>query len=478
MSLARGFLTGARRPATTLRWDALEGLCSGVGTTGGGGLASDLRSIAELRECPTAAFPAVCFFSGRVVERAMNARCLELAPPPESTSRETWPKSEVPGELGAKIDYALARDATLDDMTATAMHQVRRAANAARHLSNESDAIEAAFCLEMLKAALPWICGGHDASLRSLCESAEITELGAEIAHLTGALLLGEATPNAAALARAAPRVLGSFRTHHGGPSELTQWLIQRCIDAHRPDLAAGLIEPFLAGGNADKPAVNVYRPDHTRVTYFNRLIAMRLARTGKPAQAFDFLLAKARQAGYVAGAPPFNFPTHALTPDGAYAYGETLGIMAGACKSLWSSTGERSHLDMARRLYETVYAAQPWNTYHGINRAACAAWCGDMQAARTAGATLLAHLRPPKVMDAQVAFSPWRVLTEAEAALLAGDAGHASATYALAAAEFSRTHAGALARAAAQVRLHALHGAVPAAVAAHVLQALGVPGA
>jgi hypothetical protein len=455
-------------------WSALETMVNDLDqiwyeTESGRNRSRELHAIHELRRCTLAAPPALCFFAGRMVE--------------VSVARE-WARFQIscgsPSEtfqlfLDEQINH-LQQLGHLDELSTACIHEIRKWGNKVRHHATFPSESDAAFALAMLKVALPWMAGDDRGPAQEICDSHHVTLLDQEVRWLLNATTLANPAIGMPDLLCHAPNLLDAINRvgSKGFPTQLTNWVTQQCIDAKRLDLAGELIAAFLQNGDADAPLLRPDRDSHFRVSHFARLVALRLSRMGSPLVAVDLLTSLAKQAGYLAddGAPV------PLRSAYSHAYAETLGILAGAHKTLWMNQHEPTDLARVARLYQHALRAEPWNSYLAINAAACSAWSGDLASTRAFSAELLRRLPAPRhtVHEDKGVTSLWNLLTRAEALLLGGQHTPAIEGYRRANHLFGATHGGALERAYLQVCVHAQHNVLDGATQAAVAAALGFP--
>lgn len=416
-------------------------------------------------DMPAWARACAVFFSARAIEMAAQAqtRAVFQALPVPSSDR-AW-RADRP-DLDRCIG-TLEASGRLDSLAAAALHAVRRAGNFVRHEGGYPTIGVTRFCIVMLVIALSRVAGTERA-LKGWQSATPSDALDGDVRAFE-AVIAEPTTRSMQALQRAMPTLLEVWATDAppvvAGDS-LLLWAIERCLDAGRNDLAGLLIAPWVCT-DFRRPALALWTPDDKyRVASINRLAALRFSRMGDPASAIDFLTPCAKTADYL----PSDWPT--LPADGelsrskfnSYACAETLGILAGAHKRMWSqalgdvkgaSTADH-HLRAAAVLYAAVHRAQPWNHYIAINCAATAAWCGDRAAAVRTAKHALGILQPIRAASRSLSSAnAWADLTFAEALLLAGDEEAACAAYEAAWQAHSVRHAGACASARGQLRVH-----------------------
>ena len=454
-------------------WNALESLVDSLDqiwyeTESGRNRSRELRAIHELGKCDLATQPALCFFAGRMVE--------------VSVAKE-WARFQIAygfSNLGFSISIDeqinhLQQVGRLDERSVACIHEVRKLGNMARHHAMFPSESQAAFSLAMLKVALPWMAGEDRGSVGRACDSHSITVLDQEVSWLLNVTNLANPAAGIPELMRHAPTLLETInRTDAKSyPTQVTNWVTQHCIDAKRFDLAGALIAPFLQNDDPDAPQLRLDRDRHLRVSHFNRLVALRLSRVGNPQLAIEFLTSLAKRAGYLAddGLP---VPLHSQN---SHAYAETLGILAGARKTLWMHGNEPTDLDHIARLYQNALQAEPWNSYLAINAAACSAWSGEIAAAQSLSGDLLKRLMPSTLArDGKDVASLWHLLTRAEALLIGGQHSLAVEGYSHANQLFGATHAGDFERAHQQVCIHAKHNLLDTATQEQITRALESP--
>lgn len=433
-------------------WNTLETMVNDLDqiwyeTESGRNRSRELHAIQELGRCTLATPPALCFFAGRIVE--------------VSVERE-WARFQIGYGLPTEA-YLLSLDEQinhlqqlghLDELSATCIHEVRKLGNKARHHATFPSESDAAFALAMLKVALPWMAGEDRGAVQRVCDSHAVTLVDQEVSWLLNATTLANPSMGMPELLRCAPNLLHALNRvgSKGFPTQLSNWVTQQCIDAKRLDLAGELIAAFLQNGDANAPLLRPDKDSHFRVSHFARLVALRLSRMENPLLAVDLLTSSAKQAGYLAddGAP---IPLRSVN---SHAYAETLGILAGAHKTLWIDRHGPTDLARVTRLYQHALQAEPWNNYLAINAAACAAWSGDLNSTKSICRDILQRMqRCVGFRNAHASPIVWNLLTEAEALLLSGRVESALTKYAAARTTFGSTNIGALQRALDQVRFH-----------------------
>lgn len=432
--------------------------------------AAELAAITELCRCESAASPAVCFFAGRLVESAVtDAYSRSLAD--FSIERP----SMLPA-LDAQIDWLHQTDA-FDGLATTCIHEVRKAGNKARHGAAHPTARQAAFCLAMLKVALPQLATDFRDQLAGICAARELTCFDGEVHQLLRPGHLAQATLDPQDLEHAFPQLLRSpLEPVANPPGDMMNWVIRYCLDCNRLDLAGALLARFLPNGDPDNPMlaegsfVAVRGP--FRVQTLHRNVALRLSRSGAAEKALAFLEPLAQRAGYLDG-DAFS-PT--APASGRHAMAETLGILAGARKTIWARSGDEAYLREVADTYARALNVQPWNHYLAINAAACTAWLGDDARAHDICQDLLHQLSPLRRAIGRPQTAPWPLLTVAESLLLTGDFPAAVDTYHSVGMHYGSTHPGAIGRALTQLRLHARAGIVDHHTFARIETALTHP--
>ena len=458
-------------PTSMIDWRNLESFIGIIGAAwpnedGSAGQLEDLVAIGELGRCNVAVAPSVCFFAARMVESFVTRRY------PHYPAFEDLRSSPRPS-LDEQINH-LQQAGELDSLTAACVHEVRKWGNKVRHQSVFPSNEQSAFCLSMLKISLPWMAGERAEPVRRYCELHDITALDSEIRWLLNTVTWSDKSLSYAELIKNATNLLHNpSRNGPAFPTELTNWVTQRCIECNRLDLAGELIAPFLLNGNPDEPQLRFDRDGDFRVSHFSRLVALRLNRMGDPGITVDFLTPLAQRAGYLSkdGKP---IP---LRSSRSHCYAETLGILAGAQKLTWVQQREPATLTHLAQLYQHALDAEPWNTYLAINAAACASWIGDKAAARKASERLLERLElsDPRMKDKRTV-SLWTMVTQAEALLLTGQIEPAIERYRHAYQVYGTTHGGDLQRAYDQVCIHAQHGVLDKVAREAIARVLSIP--
>jgi hypothetical protein len=451
-------------------WCVLESLVNDLDqiwydTESGRSRSLELHAINELGKCQLATAPALCFFAGRMVEVSVTSEWTRFQVRYCSSSASFRPS------LDEQINH-LQQLGRLDDLSTACIHEIRKLGNKVRHQAMFPSQTQAAFCLTMLKVALPWMAGGNRQQVQEVCDSHRVTVLDQEVQWLLNANTLASKSISFSELLQTAPNLLYTLnRAEPSFPTELTNWVTQQCINARQTNLAGKLISPFLQNGDADAPQLRPDRDCRFRVSHFNRLVALRLSRMGNPVAAIDFLTYLGKQAGYLAeDAAPIS-----LRSSNSHAYAESLGILAGAHKTLWMEHGGATDLAHIAKLYRSALQAEPWNSYLAINAAACSAWAGDLATASALSAPLLQQLEPNlRALDESVQMNLWNILTHAEALLLAGQGACAIERYRHANNIFGVTRASDIQRAFVQVGIHAQHKVLDAATFATIAQVLG----
>jgi hypothetical protein len=431
-----------------------------------GSRSQELTALSELASCNVAITPALCFFAGRLVEVSVSGEWTNYL------VRSGLPKSIQHSSLDERINHLLQLG-VLDSRTAACIHEIRKLGNKVRHQALFPSNEQAAFCLAMLKVALPWMAGDRREQAQEVCAVHDVTVLDPEVCWLLNVATLTNPTVGMTELLGRVPHLLYTLiRAEPTFPTEVTNWATQQCIDAKRFDLAGELIAPFLLNRDPDKPQLIPDRESTWRVSHFSRLVALRLSRMSEPNAAIAILTPLAQQAGYLTkDCHPIS-----LRSSNSHAYAETLGILAGAYKTLWIERLDRAELARFTLLYRQALAAEPWNSYLAINAAACAAWSGDLTTAQAVCAKLLEQFVPGCLESEEKGVnSPWIVLTHAEALLLNGQYGQAIERYRLAYSMFGITHPGDIQRAYTQVDIHTQHDLLDGATRALIAQALGV---
>ena len=430
----------------------------------------DLVALSQLGQCNLAMTPALCFFAGRMVEVAVATEYSR-----HMSGHGSSKADHLPG-LDEQINQ-LQQLGALGSLTAACIHEVRKLGNKVRHRATFPSEQEAAFCLAMLKGALPWMAGDSGGQVQKICDALDITKLDSEVRRLLNAATLANPSVGYAELLQTAPSLLYTLKKDQPAfPTAVTNWVTQQCIAAKRFDLAGELIAPFLLNHDADAPQLRPDKDDGYRVSHFNRLLALRLSRMGEAGAAVGFLTPLAIRARYLAA----DGDPVALRTSNSHTYAETLGILAGAHKSLWMAQHRPADLALMTRLYQRALDAEPWNSYLAINAAACAAWRGDLKTARGICVALLEHFELSRTVaeekGAVNSVNIWDVLTHAEALLLNGQHALAIERYRDAHQAFGIPHAGDIRRAYIQVCIHAQHNAIDGATQASIAKALGVP--
>jgi hypothetical protein len=456
---------------STIYWDSLEKLVNCVDqiwyeSKSGQSRSRELHAITELGRCNLATAPSLCFFAGRVVEVGVTSKWTRF----QTSYGEQISNSRL--SLDEQIHH-LQQLGRLDDISAACIHEVRKLGNRVRHQAAFPTLSQAAFCLAMLKVALPWLADENGAEVQAVCSTHNVTALDQEVQWLLNAETLSARSLHFASLLQGAPNLLsGLNRVEPPYPTDITNWVTQQCIRVKRLDLAGCLIARFLLNGNADAPHLRPDRDSHHRVSYFHRLVALRLSRMGNSALAIEILTDLGRQANYLAtdGSP---IPLRSYN---SHAYAETLGILGGAYKTLWMARREPASLVRTAALYQQALQAEPWNTYLAINAAACLAWAGDVPAARSICSFLIKQLEPtPNGREIGRSANLWNMLTQAEALLLSGQHERAIERYRSVGRQFNETYAGDIRRAIFQVRIHSEHQVLDESTCVTIEQALGM---
>jgi ABC-type transporter Mla MlaB component len=437
-----------------IHWARLRSLAALVASAGprqdDWDFARELEAMSELDRCVHAAAPALIFFCGRVVEQAVarQARDLHLAGRVASALRS------MPLDEQINLLQQLGR---LDAACSALLHEVRKQANRARHQTVHSSLDQGAFCLALLRNALPWMCAGNPALAGAVREHQEITSYDGELNWLMQSSPELARTGSVKALGERLPLLLASWRpVSTSAPTEMVTLVAQQCISAGALVLAGEVMAPFLVNRDPDHPQVAPEWMSSSRVSLFHRLVALRLSRAGRAAEAVAFLGGLTARAGYLADCR--SDPTRKST----HAYVETLGILAGAYKSVWMNSGAPEALLHAASLYRMARQVQPWNSYIAINCAACEAWSGDVAAAQATALELYQQLEElDSAAQGRACANHWHDLAKAECLLIAGLAFRAVKQYRAIGSQFRMTHPGDLHRAWQQVSLHEQHGMV-----------------
>lgn len=451
-----------------IHWSTLESLVDCLdeiwcGTETGQRRSQELRAIAELGRCDLATAPALCFFSGRMVEDFVS---------------DEWDRFLVTNQfsrlnqrqnLDEQINH-LQQFGLLSDLSAACIHEVRKLGNRARHQAHFPSMIQATFCLAMIKKLLPLMARGWCEEVLRVCSLHQVTVFDEEVSWLLSDGSLANNLIGFRDLLRLAPNLLYALRRADSSfPTEVTNWVTQQCIDANRLDLAGELISRFVENGDPDQPQLYPDRDGRFRVSHFNRLIALRLSRLGKSEAAIDFLTDLAKRARYLAE----NGDPMPLQSSGSHSYAESLGILAGAYKTRWMKQHGAADLACMTRLYKCALKAEPWNSYLAINAAASSAWSNDRVFAHDLCLGLLQRLEPALRQNSQ---SFWNLLTTAEAFLICGHHVRALECYGQANEIFGSIHAGDIKRARAQANIHARYGLIDSDVNAKIVRALSQP--
>ena len=431
------------------------------------------RAVANATDADMPDWARICavFFCARAIEAAVFARH-DLAPAPAIGPTARRPR--LP-DLDQRIGN-LEAAGRLDPLGAAALHMIRKLGNGVRHRGAYPNMADARFCVVMLAIALTRVVA-TDRALRGWRDASPVDSLDGDVRALETVI----ADPNVRSvwhLKEAVPTLLEVWEPHApagASGNALLLWVIERCLDANRTDLAGELIGPWIPRDASHIPASMEWPDDDYRVAAISRLAALRLSRMGEPARAIGMLTPCAKKAHYL---PPHwpAIPSEASLRDDrlrSHACAETLGILAGAHKRLWSKK-ERAATEAAARhdpdlrvaamLYGAVHRAQPWNHYIAINRAATAAWTGDKVGAVQAARHALDILKPIRSDPRRTALdNVWADLTWAEALLIAGEKLEACDAYESAFQRHAEGHAGACHSAKQQLAMHVRLG-VPSA--------------
>jgi len=417
----------------------------------------DFRALSELRTCSSAVSPGICFFVARVLERAVGKRF-------EGAKFSLIKRNYLPSAMDERIDFLGQYGMFRADETVFA-HEIRRLGNRARHQAAFPRLDQAEFCLCMFKMLMPWI--SESPAIQALCDRHALTSIDNQVAWLAKPRAFADYAGNAGdLLARIHDLCPASREDAQPVPNDLMTWVVQRCIDAGRLELAGELMKPCLFNRNPDSPQLPIRPAGRWAVTYFSRLLALRLTRLGRPDDAIDFLVPLARRAGYL---HDDGLPSAARTGQ-SHAYVESLGILAGCHKTRWFEHGQVADLQHARLLYAAAASAAPWSIYPAINVAACEAWLGNFVAASQKATDLIEKtMRPLEAAVTGWRNLPWTQFTLAEALLLSGRHAEAVSQYAVAAMSLDQSSRGILAKAVQQVQRHQHSQVIPQSLCARI---------
>jgi hypothetical protein len=216
---------------------------------------------------------------------------------------------------------------------------------------------------------------------------------------------------------------------------DLQVWLVNCAADASNFNLARNLIQNFFPDEvdlSKNKLQENPRFP--ARVNSMQRAIALVDSRQKYPEKVIERLENLTTTSGYLGN----QFPLVA-SQQISHEYSETLGILAGAHKSIWFRDKEisgkrrnaKQHLKKSAQLYDTAFDVQPWNTYVGINLAACHVWLGNIQKAQATASLIIDFFQSVDItLSEPDDLPPWTAYTLAEALLILGKNRKAKALY------------------------------------------------
>jgi hypothetical protein len=214
--------------------------------------------------------------------------------------------------------------------------------------------------------------------------------------------------------------VLALLRQAQATGEDVSDRLLALCDDriAHLPALSAMIAETLISCAQAEQAqavlkAALAAVPDDLRL---GQLYALGRRRLGHPDEAVELL--KGLSSRYSEDE-------------------ETLGITAGALKSVWESGHDAAALPQALKLYQKGWqVSRERNLYLGVNAAAIGLWQGDARAkdlaARLVASFAARNAQLAKAgIDVAMQRDYYDLVTEAEARLLAGGGDTARVLYA-----------------------------------------------
>ncbi|MBL8310683.1 MAG: hypothetical protein JNL19_09705 [Burkholderiales bacterium] len=192
--------------------------------------------------------------------------------------------------------------------------------------------------------------------------------------------------------------------------------LIERAIDVEHWSLVDKLLRSEFQGeGDLWSDPI---RRDPGKVGPPSRLRALRLSRAGDSLGAVNFLRIELQRAGYLGEDEPT-----ARRAD--FDWAESLSIFAGALGRLSDSqlapAGEAMRRE-ALAIYRRVFAAQPWNTYPGINVVQYLLQLGQKREARAVAEALCGRIEWLQQRLAPRELPMWTAFALTQAQLACGD--------------------------------------------------------
>lgn len=328
---------------------------------------------------------------------------------------ELWVRSEVNKLVGGKpgVDAGLhiAKDiGLLDGRQSLCAHFIRLLGNHARHKTPLPDELDRERCAQaviglanLVYPALPGRVGA-------------LPVRDADVAGLFGQLIDADRLALPGLVKRVHDTGTARMALGHASTDALRWPLVQRAIDIEDWQLADRLLRSRFEG--TGDVWLDPIRREHGKVGPPSRLRALRLSRAGDSLGAVNFLRKELQCAGYLGDDNP-------TAREADFDWAESLSIFAGALGRLSDMSPAPEREAMRREvlaIYRRVFAAQPWNTYPGINVVQYLLQLGRKQEARSVAQELCTRIEAFQRRLAPRELPMWTAFTWSQARLVCGD--------------------------------------------------------